>query len=624
MESSSNENRLFREFPPVPTEAWEEAILKDLKGADYQKKLVWKSLDGIAVKPYYRAEDLNAINYQPGDPGSFPYVRGNAAGKRNWLIRQEINVTADLAAAIKKVHHLLEKGVESISLVASEALNESVLIELIDLLPFEAAEFTFEGFHPASLIDALSGVVNKGKYTAGDLRCLINFDPIGDFILSGSFETEEDAYELMKDCFEKARPLTEVRFISVNGRYFKASGSTIVQELAFSIAVANDYLAELTQLGVEAAEVVRRIGFVLSVGPDYFFEMAKFRAARLLWTRVLEAYGLEPGSKVMRLDAETSTWNKTVYDAHVNLLRTTTEAMSAVLGGADALQVWPFDKSWQDQNEFSERLARNQQILLREESYLNQVADPAGGSYYIESLTHEIAQAAWQLFQQVEEIGGFTEAFYQGWVQNEVVTMAQQRDQAVANRREMLLGINQYPDTSNGVAPQAMPAHIKSKIPDPEKLEVQPLIRYRGAESFELLRMATETSGKRPKVFLLTIGNVAMRRARAGFVTNFFGCAGYQIIDNHGFDNIAQGVDAALAVDADLVVLCSSDEEYADMAPEAARLLSGKAILVVAGNPVGIADQLKEAGVTNFVHVKSPVLETLKAYNRMLGLPVSV
>lgn len=321
----------------------------------------------------------------------------------------------------------------------------------------------------------------------------------------------------------------------------------------------------------------------------------------------------------MAIHAETSSYNLTLFDAYVNLLRTQTEAMSGALAGVDSMTVVPFDSAYQNPDEFSERLARNQQLLLKEESHFDKVVDPAAGSYYIESLTVSIAKQAWAIFLKVQEEGGFYAAVKAGLVQEDINETGKNRHKAVAQRRESILGTNQFPnftETAGDKRPVELSCccgggghHIESVI--------KTLNFERAASEFEALRLETEASGKRPKAFMLTIGNLAMRQARAQFSCNFLACAGYEVVDNLGFQSVEEGVEAAMAAKADIVVLCSSDEEYAEHAVPAFKALNGRALFIVAGAPECM-DELKAAGIENFINVRSNVLETLKSYNAQL------
>jgi methylmalonyl-CoA mutase len=325
----------------------------------------------------------------------------------------------------------------------------------------------------------------------------------------------------------------------------------------------------------------------------------------------------------MKAHAETSTFNLTLFDAHVNLLRTQTEAMSAALAGVDSMTVTPFNKTYETPDDFSERIARNQQLLLKEESHFDKVVDPAAGSYYIENLTVAIAQQAWNIFLKVEEEGGFLSAVKEGRVQNDINESGKARHIAVSKRKEILLGTNQYPnfnELSNGKRPveQKCCCGGGDKEQSCEKT-IETLNFDRAASEFEALRLQTEASGKRPKAFMLTIGNLAMRQARAQFSCNFLACAGYQVIDNLGFPTVEEGVEAAMKAGADIVVLCSSDDEYAEYAVPAFKAVGDRAIFIVAGAPECMED-LKAAGIEHFIHVRVNVLDTLKEFNAKLGI----
>jgi len=301
------------------------------------------------------------------------------------------------------------------------------------------------------------------------------------------------------------------------------------------------------------------------------------------------------------------------------MLRTQTEAMSATLGGADSLTVQPFDTIYKDSDVFSERIARNQQLLLKEESHFDKVTDPSAGSYYIENLTDNIAKQAWALFVEVEDKGGYLEALKEGFVQAKVSEVADKRKKAIATRRENLLGTNQFPNGNETVAEVAGNASSCSTKCCSGDQVITPIVKFRGAEEFEALRLTTEKAEKTPKVFMLTYGNLNMRLARSQFSANFFECAGYDTIDNNGFVTVEEGVEAAKAAKADIIVLCSSDDEYVDAAPAAFKAINGEAIFVVAGAPK-CADDLKAKGITNFVNVRSNVLETLQGFSKELGL----
>jgi methylmalonyl-CoA mutase len=322
----------------------------------------------------------------------------------------------------------------------------------------------------------------------------------------------------------------------------------------------------------------------------------------------------------MVVNATTSTYNQTLFDSYVNLLRSQTEAMSAALAGIHSMVVTPFDTPYETPTDFSERIARNQQLLIKEESHFDRIVDPSAGSYYIEHLTDALAQEAWKIFLKVEDEGGFLAAVKAGTVQDDINATNVKRHGDAAKRKEFLLGTNQFPNfTEKSEGKKAVKACCCCQSGDDQcETPFKKLEATRLAADFEDLRIHTEET-RVPTAFMLTIGNLAMRQARAQFSCNFLACAGYKVIDNLGFKTVEEGVDAALEAKADIVVICSSDDEYAEYAIPAYNYLNGRAMFVVAGAPACM-DDLKAAGIENFIHVRCNVLETLKEYNAKLGI----
>ena len=627
MAENKKDAKLFAEFPPVTTEQWESVIREDLKGADYEKKLVWKTMEGINVKPYYRAEDLKNINFTKTHPGEFPYVRGNKENGNGWLIRQDFDVCSDKPTeANTKALELLTKGADSLGFRLCKDCEPSFdgISRLLNGIDLSKVEINFVGGGiTRKALPFIVKKMNDSKAEKKKIKGSIDYSPLSALSIHGKFCCNaETSFDRMKEVIETVREYPEFRVIGVNGYIFQNSGATLVQELAFSLAMANDYIAALNDRGIAIDEIAMRMKFNFAVGANYFMEIAKFRAARLLWAKIVEAYQPKSlDSSKMCIHAETSIWNKTVYDAYVNMLRTTTEGMSAVIAGVDSLNILPFDTTYQSATSFSERIARNQQLILKEESYFGKIADPAAGSYYIESLTDSITDQAWKLFLKVEEMGGYQAAFIKGFIQEQIKEVARKRDMNITSRRDTVLGTNQYPNfTEYADIKVVKESAVKRKIAEKNaEMIAEPLVPYRGAQAIEELRYRTDASGKRPKVFMLTLGGLAMRRARAQFSSNFFAVAGFEVIDNIGFKTIDEGIKAALDAKSDIVVICSSDEEYATLAPEAFEKLGNKAIYVVAGEPACKAE-LEAKGIKNFISTKSNVLDTLLEYQKLLKI----
>jgi methylmalonyl-CoA mutase len=620
------DNKLFSEFPPVPTEKWEEVINKDLKGADYEKKLVWKTIEGFKVKPYYRAEDLDNLEYLDSNPAQAPYTRGKHADNNVWDIRQDIKAET-LEEANALALEALERGANSIGLCACKVGSAEEMQTLLKGIHPEACKINFTC--SKNMLETLKffvEAVRANGYDPAKTEGSCNFDIYGRALLHGRYRNgEEEAYNEAVELVNFAKEnLPGFRVLAVNGRYIHNAGSSIVQELAFTLASANDMVAHLTDRGLTVDEVAKNLVFNFATGSNYFMEIAKIRAARMLWSKIVEQYKPECDcSCKVFINATSSLWNKSIFDPYVNMLRTTTETMSAAIAGADSITTNPFDIAYKESDSFGYRISRNQQLLLKEESYMDKIVDPAAGSYYIENLTDSIAQYAWQLFMDVEEHGGFAEAIREGFVQAEVEKTAQQRDMDIATRKTTILGTNQYPNLLEKMGDKiTKDTQCCPKCACHEgEAEFKPLRQYRGAEAFEHLRLATEKSGIRPKVFLLTYGNLAMRKARSGFATNFFGVAGYEIQDNAGFKSAEEGVKAALEAKADIVVLCSSDDEYAEITEQACQGLKGKVkSIVLAGYPKDMVETYKGYGIDEFIHVKTNVLECLTKFQKLFGI----
>ncbi len=615
--------KLFAEFPPVSTEQWEEVIIKDLKGADYEKKLVWKTQEGFSVRPYYRAENLQGLKHMGTAAGSFPFVRGTKTNN-DWLIRQDYCACeGNYAEANAQALDGLKKGVTSVGFCidGKKAVSEAEMQTLLNGIDLAKVEVNFTGCCCATAEIVKSFLSVAKGVPAEELRASFDFDPLRVLNQTGAFCSDKSMDQL-KEVVEAVKDYPRIRVIGVEAYSFNDAGASSVQELAFGLAMGSEYMNKLVEAGVSPNEAAKRIKFTFAVGSTYFMEIAKFRAARLLWANIVKAYGADcECSQKMKVHAVTSEWNQTVYDSYVNMLRGTTEAMSATIAGVDSLEVLPFDYTYNKPNEFGNRIARNVQMLLKEECHFDKVIDPAAGSYFIENLTESIIDAAWALFGKVEQEGGYVEAFKAGSIQAAIKETSAKRDKNIATRRETILGTNQYPNFTEKVN-EEVTLDIVTRKPAPEvsgAMVGQPLEKYRGAQAFEAMRYTTDKSGKQPVAFMVTYGNLAMCRARAQFSCNFFAVAGFKVVDNNRFATAEEGVKAALEANADIIVACSSDDEYAESVPQIASLVGDKAIVVVAGDPACKAD-LEAKGITNFINVKSNVLETLKDYQTKLGI----
>ena len=601
--------KLFDMFSPVSPEEWRAKAEVDLKGADFEKKMVWRTDEGFNVQPLYRGVDIKDFKTIDSLPGEYPYVRGTRTNN-DWQARQEIDA-ADVKEANAKALDVLNKGITSLGFKLHDDFNLDVLL---DGIYTDIAQVNF-AVCPNKVVEFAKVLVAylEKKGTADKFVGSIDFNPYKATFKKG--KKFEGIAEVAAELLKVVAPVKGLRVLSVNSEMLSNAGAYIYQELGYALSWGNEWMAQLTDAGFSADEVASRIKFNMGISTIYFMELAKFRAARMLWAQIVKQYNpqCDCACKLV-VHATTSRYSQTMFDSYVNMLRSQTQAMSAALASVDEITVTPFDAPYKKSDEFSERIARNQQLLLKEESHLDKVVDPAGGSYYIEELTMSLAQVAWKLFLETEDKGGFKAAVESYEVTNAVNASANARFDKVAKRREQLLGTNQFPnftEVSDGKKALTCCCACACEMEDSAPV----LNNKRLASQFEDLRQATENAAHTPLVFMLTIGNLAMRLARAQFSDNFFGCAGYKLIDNNGFNTVEEGVEAAVAANADVVVLCSSDAEYPELIPGAIKALNGRAEFVLAGPET---DEFKALGVTNFINVRTNVLSTLKAFNAKL------
>ncbi len=575
---------LLEEFPPVSTATWEAAIARDLKGPDYEKKLMWRTGEGLSVKPYYRAEDLKGIACLDAAPGDFPYRRG-VRTTGNWRIREEID-GADPAEANATACSAVAAGSEGISFSGVSVHGDADLVVLLANLG--EIPVHFDRCDPREITLLLWHLNNCGKAAEISTGC----DALADV------ETTAETIQ--------ASPAGFVPF-TIHAETLADAGATAVEEIGFTLAAGVDYLAAMDERGVSANQASSAIEFSFAVGGNFFFEIAKLRAFCIAWARIVDRFGGTEEAARARIAARTSRWNKTVYDPHVNILRATTEAMAAVLGGADSVTVAPFDSCYKQHDDASQRLARNTQLLLKHEGGLERVADAGGGSYYLEAVTDQLAREAWKIMQELEARGGYRKALAEGAIAKSLERSLRARNTAVAQRRRVLIGTNQF----------ANPLESALDRVDMNRLRESP----RGALTFEELRLRTErhteAGGKTPRVLLAEFGDVKMRGARSNFAANFFACAGFDIVTRR----FKKAEDIA-AAESDLIVLCSADQEYAALAAELMhnlRALGRTTPVIVAGNPED-AEELRRTGVADFVHLHSNALEVLTIWQQRLGI----
>ncbi len=667
--------KLFAEFPPATEKEWKDQVAKDLKGREFEK-LIWKTYEKLDINPFYTQDDLTHIESKTNSvPGEFPFIRGANPKTNDWLINQEI-LTNNIKTANKLALSSLAGGADSLTFncpVDTEGhsgipiQDKDDMLSLLVGINIKDIETHFKC--GSSAIAVLSLFINEAKKRGSNLEKLrgsVDCDPLKGLTLDGSFSKgEQNSFNELRELISYLSDnMPKFKGLKVHSSQFHNSGASITQELAFTLAAGVEYLDRLTEMDLTVDQISEKMSFSFSVGSNYFMEIAKLRSARLLWAQIMEQYPTKnEQSKLMSIEVTNSSWNKTLYDPYVNLLRGTVETMAAALGGAGTITVRPFDSEFKQTDEFSMRMAKNTQLILKNESYLQHVADPSAGSYYIENLTNSIAQESWKLFQDIEAGGGFVESLKSGVIQDAIYKTRESRDMNIATRKDSFLGVNQFPNLTEKIIAKIKPdkapiagQNSGNKIKTEDKLSIhfatdylstddvyagdlvienldsgehktKTLNPYRGAHAFEELRLSTEKHFKktdqRAKVFLLTIGNPSMRSARASFSANFFGCAGYEIINNIGFSSPEEGVASALENNADIVVICSSDDEYPQFTPSIIKELNQsnpKIKIIIAGNPKEHKKELEDAGIDDFIHVRSNALEILKKYQDILGI----
>jgi methylmalonyl-CoA mutase len=633
-------DKILNEFPPISVEDWEKIISKDLKGQDYTKKLVWKTSEGFSLNPYYTEETSRGKNLPkpPGMPSTWAILEEISDPKIQTAL-EHANLSIEGGSQGWKVTSLWNGNqVDGICLETEESIA-TFANNLIKKLP-NASLYWETGSSTLRYQKALSQSKKELKQSNNSSSIIQGGffqDPLAALTICGKFpNNKQSTFEnLKKSILYGEENLQDYHSFVVSGNLFSNLGATLSQELAYTLAMGSEYMNQMLELGISAEITARQIFFRFSVGSNYFHEIAKLRAFRFLWAKVLEAYKVPTEQRSTHIYAETSTWNTTAFDPYVNMIRVTTEAMSAVLGGADALLVHPFDSVIsQNGTDFSQRIARNVSLLLRHESYLDKVVDPSNGSYYIDHLTFNFSETAWILFQEVEKEDGYLQSLKDGKIQARIQNSVEAKMTNILSKKEPILGTSLFPNLSETIQPSVKRQLTKvNKSPFTEftgesDIKVKLIPAWRSSEIFEALRMSIESivanGNVKPKVFLLIYGNPSMRTARASFATNFFGVAGFEISNPGAQEMPADAVQKAILSEADLIVFCSSDEEYEPIVKEfGKKILSQlpKTKLVIAGNPTESMDSLRSLGVYDFISVKTNLYESLKSYVALFVKP---
>ncbi len=584
----TDEQKLFSEFKPTTAADWAARAQKDLRETPLEQ-LAWHTYEGITVKPYYTREDIQQSPFTHHKPGDFPFVRGTAGSSNHWQNIQQLKAPGNGKTAIEKAADALKKGADGVHfIVESEQLFDvSYLVQHIDLGQYTVC-YTLKK-SPADFLERLYGVLHAKNISPRNLKGFVQHDP-----MTGKGALSEAENKTIVKVLELTKDSPEFFGVSVCGTNFSSLGASLTQEVAYTLSAAVAYTDRLTTAGEPLESVLRNMQFCMGTGTNYFFEIAKLRALRLLWSAVVEAYQAEPAlAAKLRVHSTTSSWYQTTLDPYVNMLRATTEAMSAVIAGTDSLTVLPFDSTFKPSDDFSERIARNVSIILKEESYLDKAADPAAGSYYLESLTAELATKAWELFREVEAQGGFEDAYANGYILGTVTEVSRQKFRDIATGRMVLVGTNKYPNP-------------KEKIDfDPEELiQRADFDTTRAAYPTEVMRMATELHlrkrHRRPRAIVAIIGEAAKRHINASFAQEFFACAGFET-ELQRYDDVESAADRLLHAAAEVVVVSASEAAYAREFGPRLKAHEARPTIIMADDPQHMKEDLIANGYDEFI-----------------------
>lgn len=611
---------LAAEFPPTTRDDWRRLVEAALKGASFEKKLVSQTYDGLRVEPLYPRA------------ASAPAVAGRLAVP--WQVIQRVD-HPDAKTANRQALGDLESGATGLSLVFAGSLGaygygldgmKETIATVLDGVHLDAG-IALELDLSAQHKDAgqnLAAVLKERGIAPDQTQIRFGYDPLGAKARSGSSplpwpQIAKLFAEIITDLSERGLPGP---FAVADGRNVHAAGGSEVQELAFVVANAVEYLRVFTQAGISLEAARKLIWFRLAADADEFLTIAKLRALRKLWARIEEASGLIP--KPAFLSAETAWRMMSTRDPYVNMLRTTIAVTAAGVGGADAISALPFTSALGLPDAFARRVARNMQLILLEESNLYRVADPAAGAGGIEALTTEMAKAAWTLFQEIEAAGGAAIAIEQSFLQKKVAATRAERLKAIARRKDALTGVSDYPDLRELPVKVLDVPHV-SVPPMPASITFEGLSPMRLAEPFEALRDASDRilakTGVRPKVFLANLGKLSDFTARATFAKNFYEAGGIEAVTNDGFKSQTDMVAAFKASGAKLACLCSSDKVYGSETPEAAKALAAAgAVVQLAGRPGENEQNWRQAGVKDFIYMGCDALSTLQAAHGILAV----
>ncbi len=591
---NDNNKMLFEDFTPVSKQEWIDKANIDLKGADFNKKLVWKNLSKIDIQPFYNCKDPQDFLNDTGE---------NSQSLINFRLITVESVKTGNDLALKAI----EEGINGLIFDIKETVSAQKLLKGIDLNEITVS-FVLTNNELAFANDFFSLVLDQ-SIDPKNLKGSFDLNIINNYITSGKIEF--DRFDTLGELIKLAGNYPNFKAISLSGSTYLDSGANQVQEVAYTLNSLVFLIEELTKRGIDVQSIFNKLQFELAIGSEYFVEIGKFRAFNSLLHEVAKKYSIQDFSSV--LIAKTSIWSKSVTDANTNMLRATTEAMSAILGNVDGVLIDAYDKEFKDTSDFSSRIAGNIATILKEESYFGKVSNPVDGSYYIEEVSSKISEGALALFKIIEEHGGFYTSFENGTIQKQIAEIRFEKIKLISQRRLAMVGVNKYPNLMETVASELLSA----KQADQTAID-QVLKPRRAALEIEALRKITEDlverTNQRPIVELTSYGHLAMRKERAAFAYDFMGISGFNVLQEQSHCCAEKAAEESAGSESQVVVICSSDRDYMDTAVEFVRIfrkINTDKVLLLAGNPTDISDQLAEAGLDGFIHIKSDLINTI-------------
>jgi methylmalonyl-CoA mutase len=610
---------LLNEFDKPSYEDWVTVAEASLKGKPLSK-ITGKTYEGIEIKPIYLKDETKPEN---DFPAQFPFRRAKEVlsyKMKPWIIVQKIN-NKDFSGFNDDAKHKINNAVNGLKVTLRKdfkfANTDDLKTAFKDIDVSKLSLF----FNHLTSWKELFDLLNKHF---DNLNGGFDNDIIAKAIKIGGFE--KDKTILFKELANIIRlnKFNDFTTFAVNTGVYRSAGCTAVQELAYLLATTVEYIRNLQKEGIEVSQIFRNMRLYLSTGPDFFMEIAKFRALRVLFSNLMDAYGenieLFPKTYIKSMQL-----NKSKLDIYVNQLRNTIEALSAIIGGVDAIEIVPFDYGINESSEFSDRITRNIQTVLREECNLSDVTDPAGGSYYIEYLTDEIANRAWELFQQIESKGGMIEYLKTGEAQKDIEKVANERINNINTRKDILLGTNKYPNSIDIINDYKKCRCKKERVIIEQIPTLKPL---QLSEKFEKLRLYAQKFKEKfnhsPRIFIAGMGPVKQHKARVEFSTDFFHVAGFETIYKHGYNTVDEAVDDFIQTVSNVIVICSTDDTYPDLVPEFCdKVLNVKVptIVILAGYPTEHIEKFKALGVNDFIHLRANIFEVLAKLQKLIVLP---